>query len=233
MIEETFTFRGKIPERVCNAWARSGHVSGERLEALMTDDELDIRLNRMADRLPAAVEAEAGHVARDTMPPRLRRGRAPRAPWVLPVVVAGGLALTAGASTAVVAMSHWAGVSMPAQNIRNTQPIPVTWTTPTGHTEQCRVWIELRHPPTGDAATLDAAITAHDWGGLGQDLYNAAPVGAGADDPDGEERVSGALASVVQAFAEQTFPGIGWLGENAASDARAVDAWGMTCAPAS
>lgn len=164
MIEETFTFRGKIPERVCNAWARSGHVSGERLEALMTDDELDIRLNRMADRLPSAVEAEAGHVARDTMPPRLRRGRAPRAPWVLPVVVAGGLALTAGASTAVVAMSHWAGVSMPAQNIRNTQPIPVTWTTPTGHTEQCRVWIELRHPTTGDAATLDAAITAHDWG---------------------------------------------------------------------
>lgn len=199
----------------------------------MTDDDLDTRLSRMAHRLPPAVEAEAGRLARDTMPPRLRKGRAPRAPWMLPVVLAGGIALTAGASTAVVAMSHWAGVSMPAQNIRNTQPIPITWTTPTGHTEQCRAWIEVRHPSTGDTTTLDAAITAHDWDGLGQDLYDSAPADSYTDDADGEERVTDTLAPVVQTFAEQTFPGIGWLGENDDSDARAVDAWGMTCAPAS
>ncbi|MDF2993197.1 MAG: hypothetical protein K0S37_3711 [Microbacterium sp.] len=199
----------------------------------MTDNDLDTRLSRMARRLPPAVEAEAGRLARDTMPPRLRKGRAPRAPWVLPVVLAGGIALTAGASTAVVAMSHWAGVSMPTENIRNTQPIPVTWTTPTGHTERCRVWIELRHPASGDATTLDAAITARDWDGVGQDLYDAAPTYIYADDPDGEQRVVDGLEPIVRAFSEQAFPGILWFGEGVDSDARAVDMWGMTCAPTS
>ncbi|MDF2918850.1 MAG: hypothetical protein K0S70_3067 [Microbacterium sp.] len=157
----------------------------------------------------------------------------PRARWVLPVVLVGGVALTAGASTAVVAMSHWGGVSMPAQNIRNIQPIPVTWTTPEVHTERCRVWIELRHPAAGDAAILDAAITSHDWDGLGQDLYDSAPAATYPDDPDGEERVTDGLEPVIHEFAAQTFPGIGWFGDSEDSDARAVDAWGMTCAPGS
>lgn len=198
----------------------------------MTDD-LDTRLQQMADRLPSAVGVEARRLATRSMPARLRRERSRRARWMLPAVLAGGISLTAGASTAVIVMSHWGGVTMPVQNIRNTQPIPVTWTTSTGHDEQCRVWIELRHPTTDDAATLDTAITAHDWAGLGQALYDAAPTASYLDDTDGEQRVTDGLAPVVRAFAEQTFPEIRWFGEDIDSDVRAVDMWGMTCVPAS
>lgn len=198
----------------------------------MIDDDLGTRLSRMAARLPSSVEAEAGRLARGTMPAGLRNGRSPRARWVLPVVLVGGLALTAGASTAVVAMSHWGGVSMPIENIRNEQPIPVTWTTPGGHTEQCQVWIELRHPTASDATTLEAAITSYDWDGLGQDLYDAAPAAVYPDDLDGEQRVSAGLEPVVRQFAAHTFPGVGWLDDSEDPGARAVDAWGMTCVPA-
>ncbi len=198
----------------------------------MTDDDLDTRLSRIAARLPSSVEAEAGRLARGTMPPGLRNGRSPRARWVLPVVLVGGAALTAGASTAVVALSHWGGVSMPIGNIRNEQSIPVTWTTPGGHTEQCRAWIELRHPTASDATTLEAAITSYDWDGLGQHLYDAAPAAMYPDDLDGEQRVSAGLEPVVRQFAAQTFPGIGRLNDSEDSVGRAVDVWGMTCVPA-
>lgn len=196
----------------------------------MNPDDLDGRLAAMSEPLSPAADAEARRMARATMPARLRRGRAPRARWVLPVLVAGAAALTGGAGTAALTMSHWAGVSMPPGNVRNADPIPVAWTTPSGHHEACRVWIELRHPHPGDQRTLDDAITHHDWAGLGQKLYDdGTPT---RDDDGGESRVSDGLTPVVRAFADQTFPGIDWFNDGAGTDQRAVDAWGMTCAPA-
>jgi hypothetical protein len=118
---------------------------------------------------------------------------------------------------------------MPLENVRNTEPIPVNWMTGTGHQETCRVWIELRNPSPGDVVKLDSAIHAHDWSGLGQGLYDAA--GILADDPEGETRVMGGLTPVLQRFANETFPGIYWFGDGQLTTERAVDAWGMTCAP--
>lgn len=194
----------------------------------MNPTDLDDTLTTMAVPLSSELRTAALGVVDATTPPRVREGRRPRARWV-PVVVGGALALTAGAGTATVVMSHWAGVGMPLENVRSNEPIPVTWTTGTGHVEQCRAWIELRNPQVGDQATLDRAISQHGWTGLGQRLYDAAP--PLADDADGERRVDEALEPVLRSFAGEAFPGVAWLGETRDASARAVDAWGMTCVP--
>lgn len=194
----------------------------------MHTTDFDRLLDSMAEPLSRPAEEEARRVAVATMPPRLRRGQAPRPRWLIPVIVGGAIALTAGAGTAVITMSHWGGVSMPLDNVRNNDPIPVSWTTETGHHEECRVWIELRNAAPGDRAILDAAIVAHDWSGVGQQLYDAEPR---SDDPEGERRVGDGLEPVIRTFIGETFPGIHWMGGQDSADLRVVDAWGMTCAP--
>lgn len=195
----------------------------------MTASDLDDALASYARPLPPAVETEARRLASSSVPARVRKGRPPRARWVLPAVLVGGVVLTAGAGTATIAMSHWSGVSASLENVRNEEPIPVSWTTDSGHAETCRVWIELRQAERGDRSALDAAIATHDWSGLGQRLYGGGEHETG-DDADGESRVSRGLGPVLRTFAEQTFPGIGWLSEAGSGD-RAVEAWGMTCVP--
>ena len=195
----------------------------------MNPTDLDDTLTTMAVPLSSELRTAALGVVDATTPRRVREAKRPRARWVLPVVVGGAVALTAGAGTATVVMSHWAGVGMPLENVRSNEPIPVTWTTGTGHVEQCRAWIELRNPQVGDQATLDRAISQHGWTGLGQRLYDAAP--PLADDADGERRVDEALEPVLRSFAGEAFPGVAWLGETRDASARAVDAWGMTCVP--
>lgn len=197
----------------------------------MNTRDLDNLLDSMAEPLPRALDDEARRVAESTMPPRMRRGRAPRARWWVPVLVTSAVVLTAGAGTAAITMSHWGGVSMPLGNVRNSEPIPVNWTTESGHQEECRVWIELRNPHPGDQAVLDAAIVSHDWSGLGQQIYDAAE----SLDADGESTVGRGLEPIIQTFVDVTFPGIHWLGDRVSTSDRvtdrAVDAWGMTCAP--
>ncbi|CAM3161390.1 hypothetical protein PSET11_02041 [Arthrobacter ulcerisalmonis] len=195
----------------------------------MGTTDLDDQLSSMTEPLPQAADLEARHMAAVTVPSRVSKRRALRPRWVLPAVVSAAVLVTAGAGTAAVMMSHWGGVSMPLENVRSTEPIPVTWVTGTGHEETCRAWIELRNPSPGDIAKLDSAIYAHDWAGLGQRLYDAA--GNRTDDPEGEARVNGSLAVELQHFAKETFPGINWLNGGGHSTDRTVDAWGMTCAP--
>ncbi|MFP1603871.1 hypothetical protein ACLD0U_14410 [Microbacterium sp. 2216-1] len=202
----------------------------------MTRTNLDEALDGMATSLSGSVVSEAERIADETMPKRLSAGRKVRGRWLLPACVAGGVLLTAGASTGVIAMSHWAGVSMPLGNVRNTAPIPVTWVTEDGHAENCRAWIEVRNPHRGDDATLDDAIVSHNWTGLGQHLYDTEPPREG--DSDGESRVALGLEPILRAFVQQTFDDIHWLSEGHRagplpdSDARTVDAMGMICGAA-
>ena len=191
----------------------------------MTD--LDDKLTSMAAAVPDAARAEVLRMAEQAMPRRVRRGRAPRSRWALPIFVGGAIVLTAGAGTATIAMSHWSGVEMSLGNVRNSEPIPVIWTTDTGHSEECRVWLEFRNPEPGDQARLNEAVAKRDWSGLGQQLYDDAPALPGPG--DGEDRVSEALTPEIQAFTAEVFPGISWFDEDVAAGARAVDVWGMTC----
>ncbi len=191
----------------------------------MNPTELDERLSAMARSVSSEASSQAIRLVDATMPRHKRT--ALRRRWVLPVLAGGAIALTAGAATATAVMSHWAGVSMPLENVRNNEPIPVTWTTETGHTERCRAYIELRNADPGDQAKLDSAITSRDWSGLGQRLFDNAR--AATDDPDGEIRVSDGLGMELRSFANETFPGVGWLSDAPRPSARAVDAWGMRC----
>lgn len=191
----------------------------------MNDLELDDLLARSISPLPSAASREAAQLARETMPARVRRGRAPRARWFVPVIVAGSLALTAGASLTAIQLSQWPWVTMPASNVRSTVPIPVDWITDGGHSESCRAWIELRNPGHEDRATLDAAIQDHNWAGFGQAIYNA---GTNiADDPDGESRVSGQLTPALVKFAKKVLPGVLTMAES--GETVAIDALGMSC----
>ena len=198
----------------------------------MSSTDLDDRLAAMTAPLPAAVHDDARRMALDTMPQRIERGRAPRARWAVPALVIGAVALTGGASAATAAMLHWAGVSMPLENVRSSEPIPVAWSMEDGQQSACRVWIELRNPEPSDLSVLDTAILAEDWSGLGQRLYDkAANLPDDPESPDGSSLVSVGLSPVMQRFADEVFPGIHWFADGVDTDERAVDAWGMTCLP--
>ncbi|MDR2998615.1 MAG: hypothetical protein LBU78_10905, partial [Microbacterium sp.] len=125
----------------------------------MNETELDDLLARAAQPLPNAADnlaaAVADDVVRGARPSRRRR-------WLIPAVIAGALALTAGASLTAVQLAQWQGVSMPDGNVRSTVPIPLDWVTADGHTEHCGAWIELSDPEQGDRAALDDAIQTHD-----------------------------------------------------------------------
>lgn len=191
----------------------------------MNDLELDDLLARSISPLPSAVSQEAVLLARETMPTRVRRGRMPHTRWFFPAIVAGALALTAGASLSAVQLSQWPWVTMPANNVRSTVPIPVDWITDSGYSESCRAWIELRNPGVDDRATLDAAIQDHDWDGFGQKLYNAGT--DVADDPDGEIRVSGQRDPALFAFTKKALPGVLIFGES--DETVTLDTLGMSC----
>jgi len=191
----------------------------------MNDLELDDLLARSISPLPSTVSREAAQLAKETMPARVRRGLTPRARWFVPVIVAGSLALTAGASLTAIQLSQWPWVTMPASNVRSTVPIPVDWITDSGYSESCRAWIELRNPGDDDRAILDAAIQGHDWDGFGQEIYSAGT--NVADDPDGESRVSERLSPALVAFTKKVLPGVLIMGEP--GETVAVDALGMSC----
>lgn len=194
----------------------------------MDDHRIDELLSSAVKPMTPAALRETALLVDASMPARLREGRPVRSRWFVPVLVGGSLALTAGAGVALVEMSHWAGVSMPLENVRNTTPIPVNWTTEDGHLETCRAWIELRNPGRGDQAALDAAIEARDWTGFGQRLYDAGR--PEPFDPDGERRVADELAPAIQEFALDVLPGVLWFSEP--GDTVGVAAHGMTCVPA-
>ncbi|WP_168627835.1 MULTISPECIES: hypothetical protein [unclassified Cryobacterium] len=194
----------------------------------MNDDRLDELLSAAIKPMTPAALRETAMLVDASMPAQLREGRPVRSRWFVPMLVGGSLALTAGAGVAVVEMSHWAGVSMPLENARNTTPIPVNWTTDDGHSETCRAWIELRNPGPGDRAALDEAIEARDWAGFGQHLYDAGK--PEPFDPDGERRVADQLSPFLQKFAREVVPGVLWFSEP--GDTVGVDAHGMTCVPA-
>ena len=194
----------------------------------MNDTELDDLLARSAAALPPAVARDAVALAQATAPARIRRGRTPRPRWFVPVVVAGSLALTAGASTTAVQLSQWPWVTMPEGNVRNTVPIPVDWVTDHGHVESCRAWIELRNQDDGDREALDAAIEEHDWNGFGQHLYDTGTT-TYPDDLDGERRVGDELDPALFAFTRDALPGVLVFSEP--GDTVAIDALGMTCRP--
>lgn len=196
----------------------------------MTRTDFDDQLTALATPLPDSIHDEARRVASASMPRRLRKGRAPRARWAVPVIVSGALALTAGAGSVGIAMSHWSGVEILTGNIRNEAPIPVEWVTETGEANECRAWIEVRNPSRGDQTALDKAVIAHDWSGMGQRLYDEASRGGG-DREQRSDAFSDALGREMRAFADEAFPGIHWFTADAPDGERAVDAWGETCVP--
>ncbi|UJP10130.1 hypothetical protein L2X99_17575 [Microbacterium sp. KUDC0406] len=190
----------------------------------MNDTELDELLARAARPLPIAADNLAASVADDVA--RGARSRRRRR-WLIPALIAGAFALTAGASLTAIQLAQWQGVSMPEGNVRSTVPIPLEWVTEDGHAERCGAWIELSDPGPGDRTALDDAIRAHDWSGFGQRLYDTGdPV---ADDPGGEGRTASRLEPELRAFAEQTIPGVRWMEDDAGRTA--VTAYGFRCAP--
>lgn len=195
----------------------------------MNATELDDALASAATPVSPAAAAEAARMAYAAMPARMRRGGAPRSRWIVPALVIGAVALTGGVGTAALTMSHWAQVSMPIDNVRNEEPIPLTWLAENGMGESCRVWVELRNPEAGDRDRLDEAILAKDWSGIGQRLYNG--ISPAPENAEAEAEVSDAFAPVLHDFVNGVFPGIPWYSDDVEASVRGVDATGMTCAP--
>lgn len=192
----------------------------------MNQAELDEVLASVANPLAEVAAVEARRLAVATMPRRLKRGKRPLPRWLRPAVFAGvALALTAGASTTAVTMSHWGMVSMPLGNIRNETPIPLDWTSDTGVVETCKAWIEIQDPLPGDSEALDAAVGAHDWTGFGQRIYDESP--ADPNQSAGSRQMDVTLEPALKEFAQATFPGIPWMAADGSR--RGVVATGFRC----
>jgi len=190
----------------------------------MNDTELDDLFSASIAPLPASVTREAISLAVETKPPRLRRGRMPRRRWIIPVIVVGSL--TAGMSLSTYQLSVWPWVTMPEENTR-TIPIPVDFTTDSGHFESCRAWVELRNWSDSNLTALNDAIRTTDWTGFGQQLYDE---GATVDDDSGgERRVGEALTPALFEFTKAAIPGV--VVFNEPGEGVGIDAVGMSCRP--
>lgn len=196
----------------------------------MNSTDLDARLTSMAAPLSDDLERAASDVAVRAVAERARRRSMRGVRVVLPIVLGSALLLSAGAGTATIAFSHWAGVSMPFENVRNEEPIPLTWTTDAGDVKTCRFWVEFSDPRPDDGERLDAAIRATEWGGIGQRLYDDALI-TDPVDVDGSSAVSHAFRPVLEAFMARHFPDVPWFYETEGDDGRMIIASGMTCMP--
>lgn len=190
----------------------------------MNDIELDELLSASIAPLAPSAGREATALAAATMPARLRRGRMPRPRWLVPVIVAGSVALTGAASITTAQLSVWPWVSLP-DGFERTTRIPVEYTTNEGHVEVCGAYVELRNAREGDLEALNAAISARDWTGFGQGLYERGTVVP--DDPDSEIRVGNELFPELVDLTKTTIPGVLTLDED--GDTVAIGAMGLSC----
>lgn len=188
----------------------------------MNDTGLDDLFSASIAPLPASVTREAISLAVETKPPRLRRGRMPRRRWMIPVIVVGSL--TAGMSLSTYQLSVWPWVTMPEGNTQ-TIPIPVDFTTESGHFESCRAYVELRNWSDSNLAALNDAVRTTDWTGFGQQLYDESATVD--DDPDGEKRVGQALTPALFEFTKAAIPGV--VVFNEPGKGVGIDAVGMSC----
>lgn len=191
----------------------------------MKNDDLDVLLAAVKAPLPSAVKQETRNLADKVNASQIVRKRWSPQRWMIPVVIGSTLALTGGAGAAVYTVTHWAQVSMPQGNVRSAVPIPVQWRTEDGHVKDCRAWIELRNPRSGDQQRLDHSIAGYDWDGLGQGIYDTNVSTVRAD--LGESVVIEHFEPHLRKFFAGAFPGAGWL--EARGDSTAVDAWGAVC----
>lgn len=190
----------------------------------MNDTELDDLLAASITPVPASMARESTALAMETRPARLRRGRMPRPRWLIPVIVAGAVALTGAASITTAQLSVWPWVTLP-DGYERTDRIPVEFVTDSGHVETCGAYVELRNAEDGDLAALDAEIAARDWEGYGQRLYDR---GSDVeDDPDGEARVGNELFPDLVAMTKAAVPGVLELGQD--GDTVAIGAMGLSC----
>ncbi|QNA92629.1 MULTISPECIES: hypothetical protein [unclassified Microbacterium] len=190
----------------------------------MNERELDELLADSIAPLAPSVGSGATALASVTKPDRLRRGHMPRPRWLMPVIVAGTVALTGAASITTAQLAVWPWVSLPDGFERSIR-IPIEYTTDEGHVEVCGGYVELRNTGAGDLAALDAAIRARDWVGFGQDLYDRGSVVA--DDPDSELRVGNELYPELVEMTREAIPGVLTLGES--GDTVAIGAMGLSC----
>jgi hypothetical protein len=126
-------------------------------------------------RMVFATEAEARQGA-------LAHRRPHRRGVIIGAVVAGAIALTAGASITAAELGIPPFQSIEAGTQRVATPVPVTYTESNGTPVTCQAFMEFRNLDNASQAQLASDIKKHDWSGVGQAAYDAARIRGGTSD---------------------------------------------------
>lgn len=189
----------------------------------MNDEQLAERLNRAAVPLAPALIDEALSLAAATaaeVTPVIGHKQLPmKRRWRVPALIIGGaVLLTGGAGYGFYSMNDWTGTELREGEIRNSEPILLSYTDDAGAAQICRAHITLAQAEPGDKAALDAALSGRDWSELSQRLYDAAPPPSQDDLASGshvdEHRMLTAFEPELEVFIKQVFPGIHWYSES-------------------
>lgn len=199
---------------------------------MMNDEELDRRLAGVREHTERADVHDAlaalGRNAPLESAPTPRRSRLY---WGIGLATA-AIALTAGTTTAAYYLRVPPFQSLPDGASRAAQSIPLNYDTDNGIEVRCRIFLEFENVDAASVAAVSDAIGGHDWGGFGQDLYDA-QVGlpdAPADILNPQEPVSDAAVDASYEFAASVIPGLQFLGDGPREDPR-LSAIAMTCRP--
>jgi hypothetical protein len=143
----------------------------------MDDKELDGLLGRairpLASNVSAAVNNLVDATREHTQPQPAARKRWSRSLVWGSSVTAGAIFLTAGASITAAQMGIPPFQSLEGGTQRTTTAIPVDYVEPDGNQVHCRAFMEFRNLDAAADAKIEHFITANDWSGFGQGLFDS------------------------------------------------------------
>lgn len=149
----------------------------------MDDRELDELLDRAPKQLNNNVSAAVNDLI-ETAREHVRPQPSPRKKWsrsaVWGSIAAGAVALTAGASITAAQLGIPPFQSIEPGTQRTTTAIPINYVETDGHEVHCLAFMEFRNLDTAADAKVERFITASDWSGFGQSLFDSVEVKATA-----------------------------------------------------
>lgn len=196
----------------------------------MDDDQLDELLEgdrRVWEASVAAATTTLVHATREQVAQEPRHERRPRRRGLLVAgVVAGTIALTAGAGVAAAQLSIPPFQTTDPGTTRIATAIPIDYVESDGTPVTCKAFMEFASIDDATESRLMNDITTHDWRAVGQRAYDEARASGGGD---ASTRFGSNVDSALFAEAEQTIPGL--LREPTKAAGVTWAGFSMSCSP--
>jgi hypothetical protein len=174
----------------------------------MDDKELDGLLGRAIRPLASNVSAAVNNLVdatREYTQPTARKRVSRSLVWGS--VAVGAMVLTAGASITAAQMGIPPFQSLEIGTQRTKTAIPVDYVEPDGNQVHCRAFMEFRNLDPAADAKVEHFITANDWSGFGQGLFDSVAAKATASST-ATDLLGDAVNAALYEKATQALPGL-------------------------